>query len=470
MNSNMKRFSTLFSISLLSGAVTLGAYKLLFDNDGYFSGNKNPIVTVASDSYGKSVGLSAENVDFTEAAEKTIHTVVHVKNVSRKTVTNPMLEYFYGYGGQQQQEQVGTGSGVIISEDGYIVTNNHVVKDASEIEITLNNKKSYKAKLIGTDSKMDIALLKIDADEKLPYTAFANSDSVKIGEWVLAVGNPYNLTSTVTAGIVSAKARNLDTSGIQSFIQTDAAVNPGNSGGALVNTRGELIGINTMISSMTGSYVGYSFAVPSNIARKIIEDIMEFGNVQRGILGVEGGELNGTASKELGISQTQGFYINRVTKNSGAERSGLQKGDIIVRLDDQNVATFADLSGYINTKRPNDKVQVTILRDGKNRIVPVILSKNEFFSTEFKGLELENINAADKKKFNLDYGVRIRSITNENLKQYEEELKGNIILSIDNVKAKDIETVSKLLDKKEESQSIRIEMINKNGEIIKIII
>lgn len=470
MNSNMKRFSNLFLISLLSGTVTLGAYKLLFDNDGYFSGNKNPIVTVASDSYGKNVGLSAENVDFTEAAEKTIHTVVHVKNVSRKTVTNPMLEYFYGYGGQQQQEQVGTGSGVIISEDGYIVTNNHVVKDASEIEITLNNKKSYKAKLIGTDSKMDIALLKIDADEKLPYTAFANSDSVKIGEWVLAVGNPYNLTSTVTAGIVSAKARNLDTSGIQSFIQTDAAVNPGNSGGALVNTRGELIGINTMISSMTGSYVGYSFAVPSNIARKIIEDIMEFGNVQRGILGVEGGELNGTASKELGISQTQGFYINRVTKNSGAERSGLQKGDIIVRLDDQNVATFADLSGYINTKRPNDKVQVTILRDGKNRIVPVILSKNEFFSTEFKGLELENINAADKKKFNLDYGVRIRSITNENLKQYEEELKGNIILSIDNVKAKDIETVSKLLDKKEESQSIRIEMINKNGEIIKIII
>ncbi|TRX10564.1 S1C family serine protease [Flavobacterium gawalongense] len=466
----MKRFSTLFSISLLSGAVTLGSYKLLFDNDGYFSGNKNPIVTAASDSYGKSVGLSAENVDFTEAAEKTIHTVVHVKNVSRKTVTNPMLEYFYGYGGQQQQEQVGTGSGVIISEDGYIVTNNHVIKDASEIEITLNNKKSYKAKLIGTDSKMDIALLKIDADEKLPYTAFANSDSVKIGEWVLAVGNPYNLTSTVTAGIVSAKARNLDTSGIQSFIQTDAAVNPGNSGGALVNTRGELIGINTMISSMTGSYVGYSFAVPSNIARKIIEDIMEFGNVQRGILGVEGGELNGTASKELGISQTQGFYINRVTKNSGAERSGLQKGDIIVRLDDQNVATFADLSGYINTKRPNDKVQVTILRDGKNRIVPVILSKNEFFSTEFKGLELENIDAADKKKFNLDYGVRIRSITNENLKQYEEELKGNIVLSIDNVKAKDIETVSKLLDKKEESQSIRIEMINKNGEIIKIII
>jgi len=465
----MKRFSSLFLVSLLSGAVTLGSYKLLFDDNGFFSKNKS-ITTSAPNSYGRTVGLSAEAVDFTEAADKTIHTVVHVKNVSRKSVSNPILEYFYGYRGDQLQEQIGTGSGVIISEDGYIVTNNHVIKDASEIEITLNNKKSYPAKLIGTDSKMDIALLKIDADEKLPYTAFANSDSVKIGEWVLAVGNPYNLTSTVTAGIVSAKARNLDTSGIQSFIQTDAAVNPGNSGGALVNARGELIGINTMISSMTGSYVGYSFAVPSNIARKIIEDIMEFGNVQRGILGVEGGELNSTASKQLGIAETQGFYINGITKNSGAEKSGLEKGDIIIKLDNQNVATYADLSGYINTKRPNDKVQVTFIRDGKSKVLPVILSKNEFFSTEFKGMELENINANDKKRFNLTYGVKIKSLTNENLRQYEDELKGNIILSIDNEKAKDVETVSKLLNKKEESQSVRIEMINKSGQVLQIII
>ncbi len=466
----MNRFSNLFLVSLLSGAVTLSAYKLLFDQDGYFSKNKDGLVTVANDYYGKRVGFSPENVDFTESAEKTIHTVVHVKNVSRRTVSNPIMEFFYGYGGSQQQEQIGTGSGVIISEDGYIVTNNHVIKDATEIEITLNNKKSYKAKLIGTDSKMDIALLKINADEKLPYTAFANSDSVKVGEWVLAVGNPYNLTSTVTAGIVSAKARNLDTSGIQSFIQTDAAVNPGNSGGALVNTRGELIGINTMISSPTGSYTGYSFAVPSNITRKIIEDIMEYGNVQRGILGVEGGELNAKSSKELGVSQTEGFYVSKVTKRSGAEKAGLQKGDIIVKLDNQSVATFADLSGYINTKRPNDKVAVTIIRDGKNRIVPVILSKNEFFSTEFKGLELENIDATDKKRFRLNYGVKIKSITNENLKAYERELLGNIILSIDNLKATDIETVSKLLNNKEENQSIRIEMINQNGEIFRIII
>lgn len=466
----MKKFSTLFLVSLLSGVVTLGAYKLLFDTNGYFSNNRNSGVTTAPGSYGKKIGLSSDVLDFTEAAEKTIHTVVHVKNVSRRTVTNPILEYFYGYKGGQSQEQVGTGSGVIISEDGYIVTNNHVIKDASEIEITLNNKKSYIAKLIGTDSKMDIALLKIDVEEKLPYTVFANSDSVKVGEWVLAVGNPYNLTSTVTAGIVSAKARDLDTSGIQSFIQTDAAVNPGNSGGALVNTRGELIGINTMISSMTGSYVGYSFAVPSNIARKIIEDLMEFGNVQRGILGVEGGELNSISSKELGISQTQGFYINKVTKNSGAEKSGLEKGDVIIKLDELNVATFADLSGYINTKRPNDRIQVTYVRAGKTRIVPVILSKNEFFNAEFKGIELENIEAADKKKFKIDYGVRIKSISSQSLKQYEDELIGNIILSIDNIKATDVETVSKLLSQKEENQTVRIEMINKNGEVLRVIL
>ena len=467
---NMKKFSTLLLVSLLSGTVTLGAYKVLFDGNGYFSQDKNSGITTVANSYGKKVGLSAEVLDFTEAAEKTIHSVVHVKNVSRRTVSNPILEYFYGYKGGQTQEQVGTGSGVIISEDGYIVTNNHVIKGASEIEITLNNKKSYPAKLIGTDSKMDIALLKIDANEKLPYTVFANSDAVKIGEWVLAVGNPYNLTSTVTAGIVSAKARDLDTSGIQSFIQTDAAVNPGNSGGALVNTRGELIGINTMISSMTGSYVGYSFAVPSNIARKIIEDLMEFGNVQRGILGVEGGELNGIASKELGIAQTEGFYINKVTKNSGAEKSGLAKGDVIIKLDEQKIATFADLSGFINTKRPNDAVKVTYIRDGKSNTVSVVLTKNEFFTTEFKGIELENIEAADKKKFKIEYGVKIKSITSESLKQYADELKGNIILSIDNVKATDVETVSKLLSKKEENQTVRIEMINKNGEIMRVII
>jgi Do/DeqQ family serine protease len=466
----MKNFSNLFLVALLSGATTLGAYKLLFDTNGYFSKDKNSIVTLAPNNYVKTVGLSTEAVDFTEAAEKAVHTVVHVKNVSYTSISNPIMEFFYGYKGAQQQEQIGTGSGVIISEDGYIVTNNHVVKDASEIEITLNNKKSYKAKLVGTDSKMDIALLKITTEDKLSYSTFADSDVVKVGEWVLAVGNPYNLNSTVTAGIVSAKARNIDTTGIQSFIQTDAAVNPGNSGGALVNTRGELIGINTMISSQTGSYVGYSFAIPSNVTRKIIEDIMEFGNVQRGILGVEGGELNSSASKELGVKETEGFYIKRVNKNSGAEKSGLRKGDIIIQLDAQKISSYAELNGYISTKRPNDKVQVTFIRNEKTITVTVILSKSDVFSTQFKGLDLENINATDKKKFRIDYGVKIKDVNNERLNAYANDLKGGIILSIGNIKAIDVESVSKALSNLNENQSIQIEMLTVNGQVIRLIL
>jgi serine protease Do len=462
----MKRFSSLFLVSLLSGATTLGAYKLFIEKND----NRNSIVTEAPINYSKTVGLGAENIDFTDAADKAVHTVVHVKNVSTRTISNPIMEFFYGSRGGQQQEQVGTGSGVIISEDGYIVTNNHVVKDANDLEITLNNKKVYKARLIGTDSKMDIALLKIDADEKLPYATFADSDQVRVGEWVLAVGNPYNLTSTVTAGIVSAKARNLDTKSIQSFIQTDAAVNPGNSGGALVNTRGELIGINTMISSQTGSYIGYSFAVPSNITRKIIEDIMEFGNVQRGILGVEGGELTGNAFKELGIKDTEGFYIKKVNKNSGAEKAGLKEGDIIKKLDNQKISTFAELSAYINTKRPNDKIVVTFVRNDAIKTVPVTLVKNDIISTEFKGLELENISASDKKNFRIDYGVKIKEVTNERLKQYEDELNGSIILNIDGNNATDVETVSRLLNDKDENQGTSVQILTKNRQLVRIII
>jgi S1-C subfamily serine protease len=225
-----------------------------------------------------------------------------------------------------------------------------------------------------------------------------------------------------------------------------------------------------MISSQTGSYIGYSFAVPSNITRKIIEDIMEFGNVQRGILGVEGGELNGNASKDLGISETEGFYIKKVTKNSGAEKAGLTKGDIIKKIDNQSISSFAELSGYINTKRPNDKVLVTFVRNGKSMTATVVLTKNELFNTEFKGIEMENIDATDKKKFRIDSGVKIKEITNDNLKPYYGELKGNIILSIDNVPVNDVESASRILNKKDENQSISIEMLNKFGQRIRIII
>lgn len=462
----MKKFGSLFLVSMMAGATTLGVYKLVFENKS----NSNSLITLAPNNYTKNVGLGAENVDFTVAADKAVHSVVHVKNVSRRTVHNPIMEFFYGYGGTQQQEQVGTGSGVIISEDGYIVTNNHVIKDASDIEITLNNKKTYKAKLIGTDTKMDIALLKIDANEKLPYSVFADSDTVKVGEWVLAVGNPYNLTSTVTAGIVSAKARNLDTNGMQSFIQTDAAVNPGNSGGALVNTRGELIGINTMISSQTGSYVGYSFAVPSNITRKIIEDLMQFGNVQRGILGIEGRELNGLTSKELKLNQSEGVYVHKVNSNSGAAKAGLKKGDVIIKLDNQEIKTMAELTGYINSKRPNDQVQVTYVREEKNYTVPVVLTKNTFITTEFKGLEIENITQEDKAKFRIADGVKIKDLNNEKLGDYADELKGAIILKIGNTIAKDVETVSKNTANLNENQAVQIELITVNGQLLRLII
>ena len=463
----MKRISGLFLVALMSGATTLGAYKLVFDND-----NTSSALSIApASNYSRTVGHNgAESVDFTAAADQAVHTVVHVKNTTYSNQPRNMMEYIYGYRGGEPTPQVGTGSGVIITQDGYIVTNNHVVENASELEVTLNNNQTYKARLVGTDSKMDIALLKVDTKDKLPYATFGNSDNIKVGEWVLAVGNPYNLTSTVTAGIVSAKARNLSKDGLQSFIQTDAAVNPGNSGGALVNTRGELIGINTMITSMTGSYVGYSFAVPSNITRKIIEDIMEFGNVQRGVLGVTGGELNNVVAKEYGVSETQGFYVNDVTADSGAKKAGIKKGDIIVKIDDKPINGFADLNAAIVTKRPNDVVRVTIHREGDTLTLPVKLTKNEVNSFTYSGLELEDLTAAEKKTLNITYGVRIKEITDEQYMPYYDELKDGVILSIGNIKAKDIETVSKLLSNKTPNERVRVQMITKNGELVRFII
>jgi S1-C subfamily serine protease len=317
---------------------------------------------------------------------------------------------------------------------------------------------------------MDIALLKVQADTKLPYATFGNSDNIKVGEWVLAVGNPYNLTSTVTAGIVSAKARDLSNQGIQSFIQTDAAVNPGNSGGALVNTRGELVGINTMITSPTGSYTGYSFAVPSNLTRKIVEDLMEYGNVQRGVLGIEGRELNTAAANEFKIKETTGVLISKVSQNTGAEKAGLRKGDIINKLDDKGIITFADLTSYINTKRPNDDVRVGFLRDGKLMTTSVKLTKKELINYDLKGLELEDIDAADKKNFRVNYGVKIKDITNEELVEYADQLKGGIILSVDNVKATDIETITRVLSKKGENQRSQIELLTNSGQILRFLL
>ena len=314
--------------------------------------------------------------DLTFAASKSIDAVVHVKNTSIvKDSDSWALQFFYG---DDSRKKVGTGSGVMISPDGYIITNYHVIENSTEVIVTTNDNREYEAEIIGFDEVTDIAVLKIDTDSDLDYIFFGDSDSTLIGEWVLAVGNPYNLNSTVTAGIISSKSRDLNEfdQKNQSFIQTDAAVNFGNSGGALVNIQGELIGINTLIQSMTGGYVGYSFAVPSNTVRKIFEDILEYGDVQKGLLGVRGVALRSSYSKQLNLEETEGFYIDVIEPGFGADISGLQKGDIIKSIDDVKINRFSDLSGYLSSKRPGDKVKVKYIRDEELITASVTLKKS----------------------------------------------------------------------------------------------
>jgi len=461
----MKKIMSLVLISALGGAITLGSYLLFFEKSQFITDQTvNSGQKTVNTNYTNAYSASTENTDFTIAAEKTLNAVVHVKNTMFKTIQDPFAEFFYGQGnGTRQYSQIGMGSGVIIAADGYIVTNNHVIKDATDIEVTLNNKKTYKAKLIGTDPTSDIALLKIEA-KGLSYITLGDSDVVKVGEWVLAVGNPYNLTSTVTAGIISAKGRDLDgNSSIDSFIQTDAAVNAGNSGGALVNIRGELIGINTAISSMTGAFVGYSFAVPSNIAKKVIEDLMEFGNVQKAILGINGVELNSELADKLNIDNTSGFYISNVIENSGAKKAGLKANDVIVKLDLVKVATFADLNGYISTKRPNDIINVAFLRNGKLRNANVTLIKQEITKVSALGLALENLTNQELKKLNISNGLRITEITNKELLYYGVK-KGYIITSINSNKVYSVNDVNNMIANKTSDEVLRIEMLNLKGE------
>ena len=461
----MKKIISLILISALGGAITLGTYMLFFENSQFkIDKIENAGLKTINTNYTDTMSASAENTDFTIAAEKTLNAVVHVKNTMFKTIQDPLAEFFYGQGnGTRQYSQIGMGSGVIIAADGYIITNNHVIIGATDIEVTLNSKKIYKAKLIGTDPTSDIALLKIDAHD-LSYITFGDSDNVKVGEWVLAVGNPYNLTSTVTAGIISAKGRDLEgNSSIDSFLQTDAAVNAGNSGGALVNTRGELIGINTAISSMTGAFVGYSFAVPSNIAKKVIEDLMEFGNVQKAILGINGVELNSELADKLNIENTNGFYISNVIDNSGAQKAGLKTNDVIVKLNNVKIASFADLSGFISTKRPNDVINVTFLRNGKLQNVNVTLIKQEIVKVSALGLDLENLSKQELKKLNISNGVRITDITNKELMYYGVK-KGYVITSINNNKVYSIDDVNNMIANKSSDEVLRIEMKNLKGE------
>lgn len=449
-------------VSVFAGAITLGAYKLFFEKESYkwvTSEQETPFLSTSNlDTSARGAGIN--EVDFTLAAEKTVHSVVHVKNMTISRGPSSIAEFFYGYE-RQQTPQVGTGSGVIISPDGYIVTNNHVIANSSQLEVTLNNNKTYEAEVIGTDADSDIALIKIDTDDALPYLAFGDSDHTKIGEWVLAVGNPFNLTSTVTAGIVSAKARSLSPTRTQSFIQTDAAVNPGNSGGALVNTNGDLIGINTAITSQTGSYVGYAFAVPSNIAKKVVEDIMEFGNVQKGLLGISAANTKSKAAIEMGLDQLEGVYVAGVEEESGADDAGLQEGDIIKKVDNIDIQKFSELTGYLSAKRPGDVVRVTLERDGESLVKNVTLKKQNSVILPATSFKVMNLTKEDKKKFGVSKGVKIIDVP-QGYARYD--LTNKIIIELDG------EPISNIEDAKEKFGQISrygrtsFTMINANGE------
>ncbi|MDH6533511.1 Do family serine endopeptidase [Parabacteroides sp. 52] len=383
--------------------------------------------------------VAAENIDFTVAAEKAVHAVVHIKATTNTQMRRgnqqyiDPFEFFFGFGNRgyqpQPQPRVGAGSGVIISVDGYIMTNNHVIDGADELEVTLNDNRKFSAKIVGADPQTDIALLKIDAKD-LATIPFGNSDDLKVGEWVLAIGNPFNLTSTVTAGIVSAKGRGGISrgGGIESFIQTDAAVNPGNSGGALVNTKGELVGINTAIYSETGNFAGYSFAVPIGIAGKVAGDLKQYGAVQRAILGVLMQDILTIQDQEVKnkLKVTEGAYISEFAQQSAAKQAGMEIGDVIVAVNDAKIKSANALQEQISKYRPGDKVKVTVDRYGTNKTFVVELRNNQGntevvkttgSASEVLGAAFKALSDKRKQELGLSYGIEVTGLTNGKLKE-----------------------------------------------------
>ena len=400
----------------------------------------------------------AGSVDLREAAKKSVPGVVHVKTMQmgREFVGNSLLDFWFGTPSQSREVPMamGYGSGVIISDDGYIITNNHVIKDADKIVVVLNDKKEYEAKLIGQDPITDIALLKIDG-KNLAYVEYGNSDEVALGEWVLAVGNPYNLTSTVTAGIISAKARDLGMSrgqmSLESFLQTDAAINPGNSGGALVNAKGELIGINTLIQSPTGAYSGYAFAIPVNIARKVVTDLKDYGKVQRGVLGIRMGELTPVLAEGLGVKETSGIYVEEVVSGGAAQKAGIKKGDIIQGINGIDVKTTPEFYEQLGKYHPGSEIQLKIKRGGQEKLVDVTL-QNSYGDTALEqaqefgvlGVKVSPLTKEDRYRYRLNKGVKITEIQNGKFKAAGLD-KGYIIVKINNNVIYDQEDLSRAI-------------------------
>jgi Do/DeqQ family serine protease len=452
----MKKISYLVLAAIMGGVIASGFNYLLLpkaQTQNLVQETANmPVQTTSSN-----VIMASEAVDFRDAAEKSVHAVVHIKSAAivnklvygYRKYYDPLEEllgidrgYYLREPQNKQETQLSTGSGVIISADGYIVTNNHVIEDADELEVVTNHNQIFKATVIGTDPSTDIAVLKIEG-KNMPYLEFTNSDNISIGEWVLAVGNPFNLSSTVTAGIVSAKARNInilkERTAIESFIQTDAAVNPGNSGGALVNLEGKLIGINTAIASPTGAFAGYSFAVPSNMVQKVAEDLIKFGVVQRAFLGIQLGEINADVAKELGVEITQGIYIEEVLSGGAAEVSGLKKKDIITKINNTEIKTQAQLLEKLSSFRPGDNINISIIRNANAMSLEVKLRNSQGTTEIVKnegeyilqqlGLEIEELSNEEKAKYSINSGVVVKKIGTGLVQKSTKMKEGFIILT-----------------------------------------
>jgi Do/DeqQ family serine protease len=504
MKSTLKKLLPFAVVGVMSGATTVGALQY-FNHDS--NNGDQSFFTKSSNVSFAGMNSGAVGDDFVKAAKTTVPAVVTIKNYQNRTSNNraseqDLFDFFFGdpFGGggnqrgQQRQKQQapdnlpsGMGSGVIISPDGYIISNNHVVAGASKLEVVLSNKKSYIATLIGTDPNTDISLLKIE-EKGLPYLNFANSDNIDVGQWVLAVGNPLGLNSTVTAGIVSAKGRGIGilagqgkaANPIESFIQTDAAINPGNSGGALVNTNGDLIGINSAIQSTTGYYQGYGFAVPANLARKIVEDIKKFGIVQRGFLGVQSLDLSDdqqvalyNRDKKANLKAGSGVYVTTVTDDSGAQDAGIKVGDIITKIDGMAITDFADLSVAVGSKRPGDKVQVTYMRNGKENTANVTLkdqkggtatrTKADLSVTEKIGAEFEPLSDRFKTDYGLNSGVVAKNVTEGSEVAKIGIVDNYIVIEINGKPVNSQKDVEKILDKY--SGNVSVKFVDAYGQI-----
>ncbi len=477
----LKKLLTIIGVVLLSSGVSVFCYSLMNKPQGA------PVVKTVPETPVRYMAYTeGTSVDLIHAAEISVNAVVHVMTKyeaqQASMGTDPFFEFFFrDRRGMQSQPRTASGSGVILSPDGYIVTNNHVVDEANEITITLNDKRTFKAVLIGSDPSTDLALLKIDATG-LPTLEIGNSDELKIGEWVLAVGNPFNLTSTVTAGIVSAKARNINILNgdmkIESFIQTDAAVNPGNSGGALVNTRGQLVGINTAIASQTGSYAGYSFAVPVSIMSKIVTDLKQYGVVQRALLGVIINDINADFAKEKNIDVLEGVYVADVNEHSGAADAGIEKGDIITHANGIKVKSVSELQEQIGRFRPGDKVKIEVIRNNKNKEFEITL-KNRMGNTDVvKEVGIKDLGASfapisdkQKKQYGISSGLLVEKVEKDGKFAQAGVPKGYIIVKVNNRFVNTISDIEQIIKEikqnsnKFNEQALFISGLNPNGKV-----